>query len=228
MNWYSARLVKVTSPENRATEKGWRWDSLRFNRELTEHNSRIQILATGPRKIPPTAQHHTLENSYCMPRSWLKIMNHRWIWESWCRDNLVAIFQASLNTLFNKKVWILTEISLKHIYKGLIYNTPGLFHITLGAEQATGHHLYDMYDMQLLFHNWAINNILFSDRWHILCTCIGRTNTYKCAILKYVGRWLLLDKNHCFALKKHIYYYQEIDEKQIMFACYFTHLWILV
>ena len=146
----------------------------------------------------------------------------------WCRDKMAAIFQASLNTLFNKKVWILTEISLKHIYKGLIYNTPGLFHITLGAEQATGHHLYDMYDMQLLFHNWAINNILFSDRWHILCTCIGRTNTYKCAILKYVGRWLLLDKNHCFALKKHIYYYQEIDEKQIMFACYFTHLWILV
>ena len=54
-----------------------RVNSVRFNGELTEHPSRIQILATGPRKIPPTAQHHTLKNSYWMLRSWLKIMNHR-------------------------------------------------------------------------------------------------------------------------------------------------------
>ena len=58
-----------------------RVNSVRFNRELTEHPSRIQILATGPRKIPPTAQHHTLKNSYWMLRSWLKIMNHRCVWE---------------------------------------------------------------------------------------------------------------------------------------------------
>ena len=68
-----ATHLKENEPREviRATggDKGGRWDSARFDSELTEHPSRMRMLADGLRRIPLNFSASYTTNSYWMLRS---------------------------------------------------------------------------------------------------------------------------------------------------------------
>ena len=128
-----------------------RVNSVRFIRELTEHPSRIQILATGPRKIPqlPSITHLKIAIG-CWDRDWrlwiIDVFERNWICMLVMNQDLNSFWLEIHQKMMWLNVYTVKLQNILQIYAQFVFVVVG------------GKSIY-IYPSRLLHRHWGNRKI---------------------------------------------------------------------